>query len=117
MLVLKRYADLGNVHRTEPCMEYPGEWMLCIPKALEEKSREYYRESHASQKEARDCGDRLLAWLEYNRIEYNPREITVCWKCSDEDPRIGQTWFTPFYRHGNWTFFGGYKDCFEQLPQ
>lgn len=91
-------------------MEYPGEWLLCIPKALESLCREQYQESHTSQADARQAGDKLLMWLEYHRIEYNPSEITVCWKCSDEDPRIGQVWFTPFYRHGQWTFFGGYKE-------
>lgn len=109
MLVLKRYAELGHVHRTEPCFEYPGEWLLCIPKALEDKCADYYRESHASQKEAQDCGQRLLAWLEQSQVEYNPREISICWKCSDDDPRLGQVWFTPFYRHGSWSVWGQYR--------
>lgn len=108
MLVLKKYAELGHVYRTEPCQEYPGEWILCIPKALEALCHGEYVESHQSQGEARLAGDKLLAWLESNGVEYNPREITVCWKCSDEDPRIGQVWFTPFYRHGGWNVWGSY---------
>lgn len=108
--MLRAYAELGTVHRTEPCQEFPGEWLLCIPKALEGKCAEHYKESHTTLREAQAAGEHLLSWLEYNRIEYNPKDITVCWKCSDEDPRIGQVWFTPFYRHGSWTFFGGYKE-------
>lgn len=109
MLVLKRYADLGHVHRTEPCLEYPGEWLLCIPRSVEVLAGEYYRESHASQREAKACGEKLIAWLEANGVEYNPRDFTICWKCSDEDPRMGQVWFTPFYRHGSWGTFGDYQ--------
>lgn len=115
MLVLKRYAELGTVHRTEPCMEYPGEWLLCVSKEVEKRAGEYYRESHSTQQEAQDCGQRLLAWLEANRVEYNPREITVCWKCSEEDPRIGQMWFTPFYRHGRWSIWGHYRTSWDEL--
>lgn len=109
MPLLRPYAELGHICRTEPCQEYPGEWLLSIPEGVKSHVGEHYTEKHDSRLAAISAGDRLLSWLEYNRVEYNPRDVGVYWKCSDNDPRVGQVWFTPYYKDGNWTFFGGYK--------
>ncbi len=105
---LKAYAELGHVHRTEPCQEYPGQWLLCLPNALKEAVGEY-QESHTSQESARLHGEEILNRMEADLVEYNPRDIGVCWQASDNDPRIGQVWFTGFYQHGHWNHYGQYR--------
>jgi hypothetical protein len=33
---------------------------------------------------------------------------SICWDSTDGDPRVGQVWFTGFYRHGTWNLLGQY---------
>ena len=97
---MKTYAELGHVHRGEPCIEYPGEWL--VYSKGEEKG------SFTSFADAFDCA---LDWSkEYDSKEQDePIRVSICWKCSDNDPRVGAVWFTGFYQHGKFNQFGDYK--------
>ena len=91
---MRAYAQLGTVHRTEPCIEYPGEWLSYV-NGGQEKSffsfEEAKKDAYMRQDEsAEEC------------------ETSVCWKCSDNDPRVGKVWFTGFYQHGRFNRFGNY---------
>ena len=108
--MLKRYAELRPSERVNPCQEYPGEWLLCVPNSLLPHVGEEFKESHTSLEAARLAGHHLLNRLEDNKVEYNPRDISVCWNASDNDPRIGMVWFTGFYMHGRWDCFGRYRE-------
>lgn len=97
---MKAFAELGTVHRTEPCKEYPGSWILYVNGA--EKS------IHPHFNLAFNAGNQ--ACDEYDIGEkMNPPDITICWKASDNDPRIGQVWFTSFYQFGKFSIFGTFK--------
>ena len=86
--MLKAYAELGHVFRTEPCKEYPGTWLVCTPKHLEDMG--YGSIGTKTLLEARLAGSALLDKLEADGVEYNTRDISVCWEANDNDPRIGQ---------------------------
>jgi hypothetical protein len=80
---MKTYSQLGHVYRTEPCVEYPGQWAIYMgdkvipyPSLVEAKQAAYSN------------------WGAYGE------EWSVCWKCSDNDPRQGEIWFTSFYQDG-----------------
>lgn len=113
---LKLYAELGHVHRTEPCIEYPGKWLLFMPACLQEGDNclddhpaNGSQREHASQEEAIAYGEKIIARAEAAGMEYNIHDFSVCWACSDNDPRIGEVWFTPFYRAGQWSMWGKYR--------
>lgn len=36
-------------------------------------------------------------------------EVSICYKCSDNDPRIGEVWFAGFYMVGKFDTFGRWK--------
>lgn len=95
-MTLKRYAELGTVHRNEPCREYPGEWIVYVNGNESSKHNAFDVAFHMAQ-EASDKAQDLST------------EVSVCWSCSDNDPRIGEVWFTSFYRHGKFDYFGRYK--------
>jgi hypothetical protein len=95
MTTLPRYADLGTVHRTKPCVEYPGEWLVYIDGNNERSfttQEDAIKAAHASVDEFPDAD-----------------KISVCWKCSDDDPRQGQVWFTGFYQLGSVNGYGQWK--------
>jgi hypothetical protein len=116
-MLLKKYAELGTVHRCEPCQEYPGEWLVMIPENVGpcwtrfwfSEERSHGGHSHQSFDDALQIAKKFLDYLENEKIEYNPTKISVAWKCTDNDPRIGQVWFTGFYQHGKFNFFGDYR--------
>ena len=99
-MVLKPYNKLGTTHRNEPCIEYPGEWIV-YSAGEEHSSHPNYDAAYvAAYQEA----------LEYDkRDQHVPINISICWKASDNDPRIGEVWFTSFYEHGKFNQFGSYK--------
>lgn len=113
---LKKFAELDTTNRGAPCQEYPGAWLICIPDALGSywtrfwmsKERRHSGHSHATFEVAKVIGEAFLNYLEEQHVEYNPRDITICWKCSDYDQRMGQAWFTGFYQHGRFNLFGSY---------
>jgi hypothetical protein len=95
---MKKYAELGTVHRGEPCQEYPGEWLVYSGK----------------QEKSFDSFEKAKAWAEteveilFTIEAVEPPRVSICWKCSDNDPRVGQVWFTGFYQHGKFNIFGSY---------
>ena len=76
---MKHYADLTPSERVEPCIEYPGKWYIYI-----------------NGKE--NCMTSKEAAFELARINSDADKVSICWEASDDDPRIGKTWFTNFYR-------------------
>lgn len=116
---LPKYTELNTATRTKPCQEYPGEWLVCIPDGLgghwsrfwfSDKNRPHLGHSFQTFDEAMNIAKNFLNYLEENHVEYNPTNITICWKATDNDPRIGEVWFTPFYMHGKFNFFGDYRE-------
>lgn len=106
--MLKAFAELGDVYRNAPCQEYPGTWMLCPPQHLEAMG--YGSSStYSSDAEAIAAGNALLDKLEAAKVEYDTTDLSVCWKASDNDPRVGEVWFTGFYKLGSWSHFGYFK--------
>lgn len=85
---MKTLAELGHVHRTEPCREYPGRW--------------YANEAaFDTLTEAKERARRVNA--------LTGRVVTVSWCATPGDPRIGEVWFTPFYLHGFYDSNGVYQ--------
>jgi hypothetical protein len=96
---MRTFAELGHVHRCEPCIEYPGEWLVFIQGAVS---------SHATFDNAMKVA--LGGVSGYDTLPQDePLRVSICWKCSDNDPRVGQVWFTGFYQHGKFNQFGAYK--------
>lgn len=120
--MLKKYNDLGTVHRTAPCLEYPGMWIINIPGYLDSdwsrfwrsEERESLGHSHPSFEVALQKAKEFLSYLERCKVEYDPRDIMISWKCSDNDVRIGKIWFTPFYTHGRFNYWGIYTQTLER---
>jgi hypothetical protein len=103
--MLMKYSQLGHVWRTEPCQEYPGQWLLYWPGETGQQE-----ESYPSFMEALNQGRKKIATLETLRQDFNACDVSICWKCSDNDPRIGEVWFTGFYQQGKFNAFGQYRD-------
>lgn len=94
---MRTYSELGHVHRTEPCLEYPGEWLVFIDGGA---AGEFTRDTFEAAFE--------LA-TERNESASVGTEVSICWNCSDNDPRLGEVWFTGFYQHGKFDRFGRYR--------
>lgn len=96
---MKTYAQLGHVWRTEPCVEYPGEWIV-YSNGNEPGSFPTFDEAYQGA---------VKRVQEYDSKEQDQEvEVSICWACSDKDPRIGEVWFTSFYKHGKFNQFGSY---------
>ncbi len=99
-MTLRAYKDLGTVYRGDPCKEYPGTWLVYV------KGEEVY--GSQSQEDAYWFAAGKV--MEYDLVEQSePLRVSICWQCSDDDPRVGQIWFTGFYQHGKFNQFGEYK--------
>jgi hypothetical protein len=107
--MLKSYAELGTVHRGAPCQEYPGTWLVTVSNDITSKSNRGTMLC-GSKNEAITAGTALVNTLEDELVEYNPRDIGVCWQASDNDPRVGEVWFTGFYKLGHWNHFGHFRE-------
>ena len=86
---MRNYSQLGHVHRCEPCKEYPGEWLV------------YCRGEHTGTFASADAAIRSA--------EIQSRDsahTSVCWASSSDDPRVGEVWFTGFYRLGYFDQYG-----------
>lgn len=96
---LRKYSELGTTHRNDPCQEYPGEWIVYLSGASNGKSFHSYDDAweFAAEKNG------------YFEADYFHVNVSICWKCSDNDPRIGEVWFTGFYQHGKFDQYGQYK--------
>lgn len=100
---LKKFAELGHVHRTEPCQEYPGTWMVyyTTPAKDNEFPNATYADAHRKARQ-------LLREYDWEDRGF-PLKLSICWMASENDPRIGEVWFTGFYQHGKFNQFGEYK--------
>lgn len=92
---MRKYSELGHVHRTEPCLEYPGCWLVYVQG--EEVDACHNFETAFS-----------IASQHVEKSSMLDSEVSICWNCSVDDPRAGEVWFTGFYRHGYFDFFGRY---------
>lgn len=101
---MKTYDKLTTVDRGAPCVEYPGEWLLFLPLPHEGKTEH----SFPTFEEARLAGVRITNKWEDEHLEYDPRKVSIGWKCSDNDPRQGQVWFTGFYVGWRMNMFGNW---------
>lgn len=79
----------GHVYRTEPCEEFPGEWLVCM--GQDSWTFTTFTDAKKFASEVDEHGT-----------------ASVCWKCSDGDPRQGEVWFTGFYQHGKIDCLGRY---------
>jgi hypothetical protein len=87
---VKTYAELTHVDRGDPCAEYPGQWIV-----------------YSGGEVAGTFTDSVAAIVSATHIvEARNDRVSVCWACSDDDPRVGQTWFTGFYTFGRFDQFG-----------
>jgi hypothetical protein len=93
---MRTYDELGHVHRNEPCVEYPGKWLV-YANGADVDAFDTFAEAY-----------QIAVELQNNEEEHNVT-FSICWKCSDNDPRVGKTWFTGFYQHGKFNQFGAYK--------
>jgi hypothetical protein len=85
-------ADLCTVHRGDSCEDYPGRWILYHGGA----------EVYASK-------DFANTWVKLGARDGECEGDSICWCATDGDPRVGQVWFTGFYRHGTWDSLGTYR--------
>lgn len=98
-VMLKPFAALGTVHRGEPCKEYPGQWLV-FSAGKELPPLPSFDEAYSVA--YKEC-------IEYDKHDQQePIKVSICWKASDDDPRIGEVWFTGFYQHGKFNQFGSY---------
>lgn len=102
---LPKYSELTSIHRGDPCQEYPGKWLLNLPLPYEGKTQYEYPTVGA----ARIWALRILNSFEESKQEYDPSKTSISWECSDNDPRVGQVWFTGYYMHGRYNIFGSYN--------
>ena len=104
---LKKFDELSQIDRNAPCQEYPGDWFISFP-GRDGKSRET-SEALSSVSRAIEKALKIIQSYEDMGLEYNPRDFSISWRCSDDDPRIGQVWFTGYYTHGRFNFYGEYR--------
>ncbi len=81
---MKTYMQLTTVDRGAPCLEYPGTWYGYL------NGREV---AVLSGKGAEDMAFTLA------REKHIPYEncVEVGWLADDNDPRVGEIWFTSYY--------------------
>jgi hypothetical protein len=92
---MKRYNELTTVDRGNPCVEYPGEWIV------------YYNDHEDTSRSFDSLEAAYLSAQQFaNVTEFCP---SVNWAASPDDPRVGEVWFTGFYRHGKFDQFGRYS--------
>lgn len=97
--MLKTFAELGHVYRTNPCVEYPGLWVVYLDGA--DKGQ------HLTLAEAQVAARQV--WDAAVQDEQSEGEVSIGWLCSPDDPRIGSAWFTGYYTHSWIDTFGRYR--------
>lgn len=95
---LKPYVKLTHVDRGAPCKEWPGVWLVYVGGQEVYGSREFEIAYHVANDKSNEFD---------SSIESNDK-VSICWCCSEDDPRIGFSWFTGFYQHGKFNQFGQY---------
>jgi hypothetical protein len=92
---MKHYSDLGHVFRCEPCIEYPGYWLLFVD-GKEAGQYNNFNDCYAATQKSLDIAMQLGV------------TVSICWQCSEDDPRVGELWFTGFFQYGKFDQFGRY---------
>lgn len=92
--MLKPYSKLETYERNQPCLEYPGRWLVYVD---------------GNQETPRDSFEEALSLANKLWNETDGATISICWNASDNDPRIGKTWFTGFFQCGKIDSFGCYR--------
>lgn len=91
---MKSYADLSGQERSQPCLEFPGKFIVFINGGDEVAFNSLSAAiEDGNQKAARRLPDET---------------ISIAWQASWDDPRKGHLWFVGFYRHGHYDQFGRY---------
>ena len=94
---MKHYAELGTVYRNQPCIEFPGSWLVYVD-GNELGQYPTFQEAYDFATEQWEAP-----------MSSVDTKVSVCWACSENDPRVGEVWFTGFYQHGTFDQFGRYK--------
>lgn len=89
--MLKKYSDLNFSDRNMPCQEYPGSWIICSHDSSNLTIK-------MSLSEAYEAG-RLLSKTHNN--------VYIFWLCSNNDPRIKESWFNQKIKHGQFNIYSG----------
>lgn len=88
---LSSLNSLGTARRGEPCAEYPGTWIVYV------NGEEI--DTYVDTEENGDARSRAIksAKMLLDEGEEDVK-VSVSWRCSDGDPRVGQVWFTGYYQ-------------------
>lgn len=97
--MMKSYATLGTKKRNDPCQEYPGVYLVYV------KGEEVYGSRDFNH--AKAVAHRAVVRLGRSK----GAEVSVCWEASEDDPRIGHSWFTGFFRVGKFNQFGRFVEA------
>jgi hypothetical protein len=84
--MLPKYEDLTTVNRGAPCEQFPGTYYIYVDGAEKDTLSGEVGEYVAIEQFRQCVQEHVLA-----------HRISLCWEASDNDPRIGQVWFTGFY--------------------
>ena len=87
---LKSYKDLGSVYRNDPCEEHPGTWVVFLNGSEVAMFRDVPNGPSAHAEAIRFARDIVQATDDAD-------QIAVGWSCDENDPRIGEVWFTGFW--------------------
>ena len=93
---MKSYATLGTKKRNDPCQEYPGVYLVYVKGEEVYGSRDF---NHAKAVASRKLDEQV-----------GIVEVSVCWAASEDDPRIGSSWFTGFFKVGKFNQFGRFVE-------
>jgi hypothetical protein len=88
---MKKFSELKTHDRGNPCEEYPGTWFVYV-NGNNERAFSTFEDAY------------IAGMLEDKKAESYLDKVTIAWKASDNDPRVGQVWFTGYYRHGQFKF-------------
>lgn len=79
-MALKLLKDLKSSERTQPTRDYPGRWLV-----------------FGDDKLVGDFPTDEEAYRFATRVCDRHDKVSVAWEANDDDPRIGEVWFTGFY--------------------
>lgn len=103
---MKLLSELTHVNRCEPTSDYPGKWIVSYPST--DPSAPKLEKSFSSFEPALAYACFRLMQYEDDKVEYDSRLFTISWVASDNDPRIGEVYFTGCYTHGRFNIWGEY---------
>ncbi len=86
------YESLTTSNRHDPCREYPGAYHV------------YADNNHVGDFYGEYEGGTALDRAKRQALNLpDAMNIAVYWAASEDDPRIGQGWFTSYYRVWTWS--------------